>query len=115
MTWRKAICLRAGLGDLLEYEGYGGEKSLASIKDTGLFILLNHSDCDGEMLPAECKLVADSLTKLLPRLSGDYGGHIGDIKDKTIHFIDGCLLAYRKRQKLIIQIERGITPFYLNN
>lgn len=100
MRWRKEICRVAGLGDLNDYEGYGGAKSLAAIEDTGLLILFRHSDCDGEMLPAECKLVADSLSKLLPQLHGDFDGHIGPIRDKTTQFINGCLLAYGKGEKL---------------
>lgn len=108
MTWRTYICDVAGLGNLLDYEGYKGFGGtdpngieISSIKDEGLRILIDHSDCDGEFTPEECKLVADSLSLLIPKISGDLGGHIGDVRQKTQQFIDGCLLAHSLNENLI--------------
>ena len=101
MSWRIEICKTAGYGNLRDYEGFDGTNSFAAVTDKGLRLLLNHSDRDGHFTATQCKKVADSLTTLLPKLNGHYGGHIGDIKEKTNTFINGCLLAYSKKQKLI--------------
>lgn len=37
-------------------------------KSPGLAIFLNHSDCDGFMTPSECKMVADEIEALLPKI-----------------------------------------------
>lgn len=63
--------------------------------------LLTHSDCDGDISYGNCKRIADALEKLLPLLPDENGGgHIGNWRDKTQQFIDGCRLAYSKKQKL---------------
>ena len=59
------------------------------------------SDCDGEIAPEDCAKIAErlqSLIKLLPK--GDSGGHIGDYRDKTQKFIDGCRLAPKNNEPL---------------
>jgi hypothetical protein len=63
-----------------------------------LHILLNHSDCEGEIKWKYCKPLADRLTELLPLLEGDGGGHVGNYKDKTQKFIDGLLLAHKRKE-----------------
>jgi hypothetical protein len=61
--------------------------------DKRLIPLLKHSDCDGDLAPAHCAMIADALEQLLPKLDGDGGGHIGNWRDKTQKFIDGCRAA----------------------
>ena len=70
-----------------------------------LYILLSHSDCDGDINYGACKKIADELEKLLPILKEEpeVGGHIGNYYDKTKTFIDGCRLAYSKKEKLQFQ------------
>ena len=59
-----------------------------------LHILLNHSDCEGEIAPEDCAKIADRLEELLVHMPpGDAGGHIGNWRDKTQTFIDGCRAA----------------------
>jgi hypothetical protein len=59
-----------------------------------IHLLLNHSDCDGEIEPGDCAAIADRLTELLPLLpAGDGVGHIGNWAAKTQAFIDGCRAA----------------------
>jgi len=72
----------------------------------GLYIFLTHSDCDGEISAKGCKLVADDLEKLLPKieaLGGDVIGHlarVGTYADVTRKFIAGCRLAYENNEPL---------------
>ncbi len=64
------------------------------LKPSPLFILLHHSDCEGEIETKDCGPIADALESLIPLLpSGDSGGHIGDYRDKTQTFVDGLRLA----------------------
>ncbi len=73
----------------------------ASLKPTPLFHLLYHSDCDGYLTYGQCKGIANELEKLLPLLpKEDQCGHIGNWRNKTQTFIDGCRLAYSKKEKL---------------
>lgn len=68
--WRKAICEAAGLGDLNDFCGFGGD--LPFPEGDPIVHLLDHSDCDGEILHDHCAPLADALEKLLPNLDGDY-------------------------------------------
>lgn len=69
-----------------------------SLKPSPLHELLYHSDCDGEITAESCGPIADALEALLPKLNGDHGGHIGDIKAKTQRFIDGLRDAAAKNE-----------------
>ena len=46
------------------YDDAFSEKS-----NPGLFIFFKHSDCDGDISPADCLLVAEELTLLLPKIN----------------------------------------------
>lgn len=61
--------------------------------DKRLRPLLEHSDCDGDLAPAHCAIIADALEELLPKLDGEGGGHIGNWREKTEKFIAGCRAA----------------------
>lgn len=72
-----------------------------ALKSDPLHVLLHHSDCDGEITPEDCAKIADRLQELLPLLpAGDSGGHIGDYRDKTQTFIDGCRAAAQANEPL---------------
>ena len=59
-----------------------------------LIVLIAHSDCEGEIYPAQAGPLADRLEELLPLLPSDStGGHIGVWKDKTQAFINGLRAA----------------------
>ncbi|MDE2096534.1 MAG: hypothetical protein KGL39_04750 [Patescibacteria group bacterium] len=75
--------------------------SWESLKPDPLHILLNHSDCDGEISPEDCSKIADRLQEILPLLpSSDAGGHIGSWRDKTLKFIAGCRAAAEANEPL---------------
>ncbi len=91
--WRKRIAAAIGI-NLDSMEGFTGEgRSWSILGDDPIVVLLNHSDCDGEIAHEACGLLADRLEGLLPRLAGNEGGHVGDMQEKTKIFIKGLRLA----------------------
>lgn len=70
-------------------------------KDDILVILLYHSDCDGIIGNKDLLGLAERLKGLLDKLPKEKDpGHIGDWREKTQQFIDGCLLAYERGEDL---------------
>jgi hypothetical protein len=78
--WRKALAEAAGLPPLDDMEGFGGDILWTILKDRPLYLLINHSDCEGTLKASDCAAIADDLETLLPKLSdsGHYGGHKKD-------------------------------------
>jgi hypothetical protein len=73
----------------------------SALKPSPLHKLLYHSDCEGYLNWRDCGKIADALEALLPNVpEGEGGGHIGDWKQKTQTFIDGCRLAHSQKEKL---------------
>jgi hypothetical protein len=72
----------------------------------GLFELLSHSDCDGEISPKLCNKLADEIEALLPALHalGIGSGHIqcaGGYGEVARKFIEGCRRAAAENKPLI--------------
>lgn len=94
MRWRRMIAQCAGFPPLDSMEGYGGNVSWDKYENDPLTKLLYHSDCDGEILAADCGPIADRLEQILKASnSSDLGGHVGDWHGATQRFIDGLRLA----------------------
>lgn len=75
-----------------------------SLKPSPIIELLYHSDCDGDIPHGKLRKLADALEELLHKIPDtDGGGHIGNYREKTQTFINGCRLAYSKKQKLKFQ------------
>lgn len=97
--FRRAVLKAYNGTDLFDYAGYESRNKLSphvpllDIDDDGILLLCDHSDCDGHIRWVDCKLVADSLSRVLPKLDQFY-------KDKCQQFIDGCLLAYNSKENL---------------
>ena len=72
----------------------------------GLREFLGHSDCDGEISPNMCKIVADELESLLPIINAiEQSQKTVNIRGlshyiATQKFIAGCLLAYERNESL---------------
>ena len=69
----------------------------------GLFLFLEHSDCDGEISPEDCAHVVKDLTPLVGKVGTGGGGHIdrdGGYRKVLEKFIDGCLLAIKNNEPL---------------
>ncbi len=90
MRWRRKLAEVAGFPPLDSMEGFGGETSWEPYRKDPLTILLNHSDCDGEIKSADCGPLADRLEELLKHThSQDLRGHVGDWHEATRQFIEG--------------------------
>ena len=63
------------------------------LKEDILHVLLNHSDCDGDIRACDCEPLARRLEGLLPLLEGEDMGHVGNYRKKTQTFIDGLRRA----------------------
>lgn len=127
MTWRRKIAEIVGIPlelmegfysddmnqiKLAEFAGPNAEAIIelvrrtcpikwSSLKPDPLHALLYHSDCEGELSPDECASIATRLEDILPLLpNGDAGGHIGNWRDKTKAFIDGCRAAAAANEPL---------------
>jgi len=128
MRWRKEIAKVAGFPPLELMEGFYMENKFSLLdaihkkddlcmyflndvreslpiqwdffRGDPLYHLLYHSDCDGQITYIRAGKIAKRLRELLPKIDGDLGGHIGNIKEKTITFIEGCELAYELKEPL---------------
>jgi hypothetical protein len=88
------------------YWGDGSEYSSETHK--GLLEFFSHSDCDGEILPEMCKIVADELEGILPHVeqlakTEEVFGHLlrdGGYVEVTKRFIEGCRLAHKRSEPL---------------
>lgn len=78
-----------------DLNGYGGHIPYESIKEEGVRRLINQSDCDGEISPQDCKIIADSLDVYIPKMDVD-----SELYSRSIQFRDGCLLAHSKGETL---------------
>lgn len=68
--------------------------------DEGMKLFLGHSDCGGELSPAECIRVAAFLDWVGPKLA-DYGsGHLPSPRAAAARFAEGCRLAASKSEPL---------------
>lgn len=99
-TWRCQLGLVAGVAAKKLPMQAGGPPLIDYVdtasmqEDDPLRMLLEHSDCDGQIFPEEAIPLADRLEALLPMLpDGDGGGHIGNWKSKTQMFVDGLRRA----------------------
>ncbi|MGD1416469.1 hypothetical protein [Bacillus stercoris] len=74
----------------------------------GLAEFFGHSDCDGEISPEMCKIVADELEAILPQVeelakaeqSYGYTLRDGGWIAVTKQFIEGCRLAHERNEPL---------------
>jgi len=84
--------------DLNDYIGYGdkGTKDLESITHD-IMPLLNHSDCDGELSPDECRQIAKGLDDILTNFK-ETDKQPYNFKDDIIQFRNGCQNAAAKNE-----------------
>ena len=105
--WRRAIAKAAGLPPLDLMNGFFDlrnaqtQEALVQCQEHTLAIkwdryehlpitkLLNHSDCDGEILAEDCEAIADALQQLLPALHKVYHASCPWIPTSTVVFIQG--------------------------
>lgn len=74
------------------------------LKPRPLYILLSHSDCDGEIAAEDCGPLADDLATIVQLMpEGEAGGHIGNWKEKTQQFVDGLREAAKANEPLLFR------------
>jgi len=91
-----------------DYWYWGEDSGFGSETHKGLLEFLAHSDCDGEISPEMCKVVADELEAILPQIKEraktvEAYGHIlrdGGYVQVTKLFIEGCRLAHERNEPL---------------
>lgn len=85
-----------------------GKSKFNSETHKGLLEFLSHDDCEGEISPEMCKLVANELEEILPYIE-EYEkkhpsyGHLlrdGGYVQVTKNFIEGCRLAHSLNEPL---------------
>lgn len=105
--FRRAILKAYNGEDLFEYEGYESRckrdngyespgKALINIDDDGILLLMDHSDCEGNIRWVDCKLVADSIERIITKLKDQHF-------DNAIPFVKGLRLAYNSKEDLLFQ------------
>lgn len=65
----------------------------------GLLVLLMHSDCDGDMSPEDCRLIAAELRALSVEESLS-GGHMPSVQEAVGRFAAGCEAAADAGERL---------------
>lgn len=96
--WREKLSEVAGFGDLSQREGFGG--NVPWPENDPLVVILDHSDCDGDIHPDDCDPLADALEQILPAMdrAGDGHGHLGAYGAATRKWIAGLRLAAKNGQ-----------------
>ena len=90
MRFRSQIAMRFGIPDLSRIEGFGGVTPWPeSIKENPIFVLLDHSDCDGVIEHKDCLPLAERLDAIAPLLESPY-------REQAIRFADGLRCAHEK-------------------
>lgn len=91
-SWRLILTKLAGYGDIYEYLGYRGNKHFP--KNDILTILLEHSDCDGQIKWEMCDTLSKRLKEILPKFEGEY------MQEITKKFIKGLEKAYKRKENV---------------
>ena len=101
MRWREKLAEVAGYGSLREYSGFGeGATKQWPNNGDALILLLDHSDCDGELPADRCGEIADRLAELLPAMEKADRDGLNWYASKTQAFIDGLRRAAEKRENV---------------
>ena len=99
--WRYWIAKQIDI-NLDDYKGYAarggsGTKDLNTI-DHPLMPLFNHSDCDGELTPDECRQIAKGLKEILSKIEKD-NTPVSNWQ-LTYNFMKGCIKAANANENI---------------
>lgn len=85
---------RAAGGDYVIPEPCGAEVDIVGIEETDpLYVLLNHSDCDGVIESKDCEALANRLEELAPRLPDFRGCRDASLSEAALQFAAGLRRA----------------------
>lgn len=97
-SWRNWLANKIGI-QLNEMEGFLGSKKWKQLPPDDLHILLNHSDCDGHISWKDCGKIAKRLSEILSTKDKADTENAYNWNKLEI-FMNGCNLAFSKKQKL---------------
>lgn len=86
--FREALAEQVGL-KLPDMVGFGGKMPWDLLRPDPLWVLLNHSDCDGEIAHADCGPLAKRLHEIAATTDRATPGAYGDLKTEIEQFADG--------------------------
>lgn len=94
--FRKWLAAKIGI-ELYDYIGYGDNatKDLKSIEHD-IQPLLDHSDCDGELTPEECKRISAGLKQIIDAIPDEE--RKGWLYESALRFRKGCIKAHNAKQ-----------------
>lgn len=112
MEWRIWLAKKIGI-NLLDMEGFSdrdytnpnrkrGTVKWETVEDD-LKYLLNHSDCDGHLTPAQCNKIAVRLKAIISEMDGDFEdewNYEARMYNAAVRFRKGCMKAYKNKEKL---------------
>jgi hypothetical protein len=97
--FRARICETAGLGNIYDYLGYGGNKPYPVNQEEPLMILIDHSDCDGEISAEDCKPLQNALIELRKKTDPDNPDD-EEFRHRLTQFIDGLEDAIKHKDSV---------------
>lgn len=92
-TFRVNMAKMIGM-DLNKMEGFGGDTPFSQFDDD-LCILLDHSDCDGDISPEDCKKLSVRLDELIKKMHPQTS-----VYQFAKQFSAGCKLAASRNETL---------------
>lgn len=86
--FRTRLAEVAGLGELAQYQGFGGNREWPARALHPLVPLLSHSDCDGELDSEDCSIVGPALRAAVQAWEADdydriEAEHLADAMDSA--------------------------------
>lgn len=96
MQWRIELAKAAGMPPLRDMRGFSGDRPCLEWEDQVpdvIHVLLNHSDCDGEIAHSDCLPLARRLCVLAALVPEEW-------MQRTIEFAAGLLRAHNLNQNV---------------
>lgn len=86
MAFRRELAKAAGMPPLDSMKGFGGNMPWDELKPDAVHVLLNHSDCEGEIAVVDCLPLAERLEHLAPTMPDEW-------YEETLRFAAGLRKA----------------------
>ena len=99
-AWRKKLCRAAGISFLAGSRNRSPAVFYGNWEETPddiLYVLIDHSDCDGHICAQHCAPLADRLEGLIPKL------HLVRDQATTLSFVTGLRTAAAKGDQVLFQ------------
>lgn len=85
-----------------EMEGFGGEKSFEKIEDA-IKYFLDHSDCDGELEPKYCKLIAPRMKEIADKWIKSNDEDLEYYGEKALAIYEGMIECCENNESLLFE------------